>query len=275
MLPKDHPDAVATVSPSGYSKLLVYETVTEGGFGKLLNLEDGAMLDLGHFEQGKKNRVQPPGPANAQSSLNTDVNSDRPILDKNGISEIPALPPPVSSESREGRSRRKFTSFHFRKKTSQGNRSAAGPALAVMDMGQEQNGHEGEQESAGSGMQGQAIGGGDGAMGTGNNGSGEGRSKKDMDEGKGVRVMIRLAALDEMGTELMSPNEQVTYLHVVRFGMKDPSVEEGSAEDSRPWVVKVVKREATVSVELHLDVWYLRVIDRLGLTHSIYTKFMA
>jgi hypothetical protein len=70
--------------------------------------------------------------------------------------------------------------------------------------------------------------------------------KEDAEEG--VKVTIRLAALDEQGTELVSPNEQITYLHIVRFGQQSTDVPEGgdTASDARPWVVKVVKREATV-----------------------------
>jgi len=58
---------------------------------------------------------------------------------------------------------------------------------------------------------------------------------------EGVRIAIRLVALDELGKELSSVNRQMTYLHVMRFGSL---VTDG--EDSRPWVVKVVKREATI-----------------------------
>ena len=64
-------------------------------------------------------------------------------------------------------------------------------------------------------------------------------------ENEGVKVTIRLAALDEQATELASPNEQITYLHIVRLGAKPADAEKGT-EDTRPWVVKVVKREATV-----------------------------
>ena len=59
---------------------------------------------------------------------------------------------------------------------------------------------------------------------------------------EGVRIAIRLVALDELGKELSSVNRQMTYLHVIRFGSP---VTDG--EDNRPWVVKVVKREATAS----------------------------
>jgi len=57
-----------------------------------------------------------------------------------------------------------------------------------------------------------------------------------------VKVTIRLVALDAAGMPLSSPNEQGTYLHVVRLSAAPADGEEGA----RPWVVKVVKREATI-----------------------------
>ncbi|KAH8804104.1 hypothetical protein DL96DRAFT_1562958 [Flagelloscypha sp. PMI_526] len=90
------------------------------------------------------------------------------------------------------------------------------------------------------------------------------------DDKDGVKVMIRLAALDEHGREMEVINEQVTYLQVVRFGAapttekKDDAAattvkkegeastdaatkaEDEDSEDTRPWVVKFVKREATL-----------------------------
>ncbi|PFH49886.1 hypothetical protein AMATHDRAFT_146631, partial [Amanita thiersii Skay4041] len=196
LLPKDHPDAPTSASPSGYSKLLVFETVTEGGFGKLLKLEDGAVLELSRFE-GSRTRAQ---------------SSNRLSIPVSPSMDAAASPSPVDADgtaTSENRNRRRFTHFHFKKKTNQ-SRSVSGPALAVVDMAE---------------------------------------PKKDADDIKGVRITIRLAALDEMGTELMSPNEQVTYLHIVRFGAKEASPvgeKEENGEDSRPWVVKVVKREATI-----------------------------
>jgi hypothetical protein len=120
--------------------------------------------------------------------------------------------------------RRRFApGFHFRKRSN--NRSVSGPALAVVDADpqpvttQESNNNP--------------------AVAVGN--------KKDTNktekEDEGVRVIIRLAALDEQGTELASPNEQTTFLHIVRLG---PPSEDPDAEDNRPWVVKVAKREATI-----------------------------
>lgn len=66
-------------------------------------------------------------------------------------------------------------------------------------------------------------------------------SKLSKDHDDGVRLMITLAALDDQATELASPNQQTTFLHVLRLG---PTPVEPS--DNRPWVVKVVKREATI-----------------------------
>ena len=59
---------------------------------------------------------------------------------------------------------------------------------------------------------------------------------------EGVKVIIKLTALDEDGHGFVSANEQLTYLHVVRTGVVPPEGE----EDKRPWIVHVVKREATV-----------------------------
>ncbi|KAF8637852.1 hypothetical protein AX17_002478 [Amanita inopinata Kibby_2008] len=273
LLPKDHPDAVATASSSGYSKLLVFETVTEGGFGRLLKLEDGAMLELGRFEQGKarapsQSQSQRPTSLNAPLALSADASSSAvsnlgsgPVAGASsptsGNEAAPLASGTTAASARDGattpdnRARRRFTHFHFRKKTQ--NRSVSGPALAVVDMAEPSTNGEGEQgeggrtgtaasEQTGTGA-GAAT---PAAAGTGAGGTAEKKKKKGMDDDRGVRVTIRLAALDDMGTELMSPNEQVTYLHIVRFGMKDPIIDDGNVENTRPFVVRVVKREATI-----------------------------
>jgi hypothetical protein len=99
---------------------------------------------------------------------------------------------------------------------------------------------------------------------------------EDGDDGKGVRVTIRLVALDAAGRELDSPNEQTVYLVVGRLGTaraptpaatsavastsdvpanedaakeKDGDSKEAEVDtdtDTRPWLVRVVKREATI-----------------------------
>jgi len=212
----------------------------------VLKLEDGAMLELGRFELGRKRHsvaIAEPQPQALKDQPSDNLSANTTAGASSGeITEI-LSPLPSSPEIGEVGRRRKFAPFHFRKKAPQG-RSVAGPALAVVDMGQVEPAANGHEEGGVIGEQEQGPVGADGAAAADNTRTGR---SKDKDEGKGVKVMIRLAALDEMGTELMSPNEQVTYLHVVRFGAKDLAVEEGSADDTRPWVVKVVKREATVS----------------------------
>jgi len=204
LLSPEHPQAEPTTSRS---RILVFESVVDGGFGKILKLEEGATLELGRFEHNPHNvPTAPPShtptppttsdspaqPAQPEAEDTTTTNNNN-----NGAN-------PTGQPDR----RRRFTNFHFRKRTQ--NRSVSGPALAVVDA---------EVPSA------------------------KGKdAAKDVEEG--VKVTIRLAALDEQSTELASPNEQVTYLHVVKFGAAPSDGE----EDSRPWVVKVVKREATVSL---------------------------
>ncbi|EJF57371.1 hypothetical protein DICSQDRAFT_163437 [Dichomitus squalens LYAD-421 SS1] len=196
---------------SGLSKLLVFETITDGGFGKLLKLEDGAMLELGRFDH---KRASSPSADAAQPSTSTEPEKEK--------SSSPAETP--ASEAPHQRKKR-FTNFHFRKRHQ--DRNVAGPALAVLDA-DAQPAHE------------------------------EGKFKDEKEEEEGVRVTIRLSAVDENGNDLPSPNEQVTYLHVVRFGAAPTPVQGAEEEeDKRPWVVKVVKREATIGLHtFHLHEIY-------------------
>ncbi|KAL5499066.1 hypothetical protein ACEPAH_1584 [Sanghuangporus vaninii] len=119
------------------------------------------------------------------------------------------------------------------------------------------------------------------------------RRKKEAEE-EGVRVAIRIAARDSEGRLMKVRNEQVTYLHIVRQGSPPSSTaagvilgaglsttpetnadsaapgssteeqanreqakkedEKADEEDNRPWVVRVVKREARIgahSFQLH------------------------
>ncbi|PCH35206.1 hypothetical protein WOLCODRAFT_139803 [Wolfiporia cocos MD-104 SS10] len=185
----DKPDA------SGLSKFLVFEAVVEGGFGKVLKLEDGALLELGRFEHGP----------------------DAPEKDSPGeSSSAPDAEGAHIAEEAHAKNRKRFTHFTFRKKGH--DRSVAGPALAVVDAETHAPAAEG----------------------------GDAKAAKDEEPDLGVRVIIRLAALDEEGKELSSVNEQVTYLHIVRFGSPPTAVDGEPVEDKRPWVVKVVKREATI-----------------------------
>ena len=176
-------------------RITVYESVTEGGFGRQLRLEDGAAIELGRFEHmahGSPVVDADKAPKVDKTVVTTEV-SEMPEL-----SSRPIVTPSPTPENQENARKRRFTALNFRRRSQ--NRSVSGPALAVLD-----NDATAATE-------------------------------------EGVRIAIRLVALDELGKELSSVNRQMTYLHVIRFGSP---VTDG--EDNRPWVVKVVKREATVS----------------------------
>lgn len=185
-------------SGSSHSKILVFEAVTDGGFGKTLKLEEGATLELGRFEH--QPRTQSPTASDAKSDLKGEATMVSPSLPS---ADIPTPP----EEGTEGTRRKRFTTFHFRKRTAQ-ERSVAGPALAVVDAETKEDKEEEKEDS----------------------------------DIAGVKAIIRLSALDASSKPLPCVNEQTTYLHIVRFGLA-PSAGE---QDKRPWVVKVVKREATV-----------------------------
>ncbi|KAE9404989.1 hypothetical protein BT96DRAFT_964040 [Gymnopus androsaceus JB14] len=202
LLPPGHPDAPPPV--------LVFESVVEGGFGNVLKLEEGAVLELGRYEmspQSLEKSVANAGPSHSISDTSVPTANAEP--------------------------------------TTTSNLSANGPALAVVDASSSAPAPSNETDKM-----------------------------KKVEADDGIKVIIRLAALDEQRAELASPNEQVTYLSVERFGTKvkpvpatvpaadvsgsGTSAEEGKAEavaaevksgeeeDTRPWVVKVVKREATI-----------------------------
>ncbi|KAL1946247.1 hypothetical protein VTO73DRAFT_15374 [Trametes versicolor] len=206
LLPPKHPMA-GKPDASGFSRLLVFETIVEGGFGRMLKLEDGAMLELGRFDNTR---------ATATDAQATSSSPDQ---------EKAPTPEPSSTENPHRR-KRFTTNFHFRKRSQ--DRGVAGPALAVVDA----DVHPATE--------------------------GEDKPKEAKDEEEvGVRVTIRLTALDAEGKELPSHNEQVTYLHIVRFGAPPVAVDGVESEDNRPWVVKVVKREATIGLHtFHLHEIY-------------------
>ncbi|KAL4067084.1 hypothetical protein V8B97DRAFT_1979546 [Scleroderma yunnanense] len=187
ILPADHPLA-ENVDDTGFSRIPIYESVVDGGFGKILKLEEGATLELDQFEQTDRADALAPEKAHttegAESGLGDNDHNDR--------------------------SRKRFSAFHFRKRPM--SRSVSGPALTVVDADRTQLAeHEREREA-----------------------------REDMKEG--VRAAICLSALDEDGNDATTTNEQVTYLHVVRLGAPPPERE----DDVRPWVVRVVKREAVI-----------------------------
>ncbi|KAG1902274.1 uncharacterized protein F5891DRAFT_949494 [Suillus fuscotomentosus] len=195
VLPADHPYA-ETIDSTGYSCISVFESIVDGGFGKVLHLDEGATLELGRFEH---QHIE----AETVSSQITGVPESSRAADSVDSS--------APASSRNDRVRKRFTGFNFRKRST--STSVSGPALAVVDAEVSAPTVEGSEE------------------------------KGDKEEVKdGVRVTIRLSALDEGGTDLSVVNEQITYLHVVRFG----TAPDDEKEDTRSWVVKVVKREATI-----------------------------
>lgn len=183
-------------SAGAHSKILVFETTTEGGFGKTLKLEEGATLELGRYEHRP---TSTPETKPQEEVASTSTAPPAPV---------PSTAPAEDTPGTEAHRKKRFTAFHFRRKSTQ-QRAVAGPALAVVDAEVK----EGEK----------------------------GEGKEDHDD-VGVKAMIKLSALDENGKPLPCVNEQTTYLHIVRFGTQPPADE----QDKRPWVVKVVKREATV-----------------------------
>ncbi|PSR78010.1 hypothetical protein PHLCEN_2v7605 [Hermanssonia centrifuga] len=194
-------------SGGGQTKVLVFDTMTDGGFGKMLKIEEGATLELGRFEH------QPHFPA---LPLETKAESSAAASGTPSGTELPTL---LSGEENAEVSRKskRFTSFHFRKRTHE--RSVAGPALPVLDA-------EVKEEK---------------------------EDDKDDESNVGVKAVIRLSALDKTGKPLSCINEQTTYLHIIRFGAAPPPEE----EDKRPWVVRVVKREATIGAHtFHLHEIY-------------------
>ncbi|PPQ89237.1 hypothetical protein CVT25_001316 [Psilocybe cyanescens] len=213
-LPKSHPDAPSTSSHHSLAKLLVFETVVDGGFANHLKLEEGALLELGRFEHS--NSITSKG-EDVPSAAVPSADALPSVVESSTTTTSPSAEAGSGRNTNNNARHRRFTHFHFRRRSQ--NRSISGPALAVVDA---------EPAVAQ-----------------------DGKTKDGKDEPEeGVKITIRLAALDEQGTELAALNEQTTYLHIVRFGQRtapEPGSESGeAAEDSRPWVVKVVKREATI-----------------------------
>jgi len=204
------------VGPSESDDLLVFETVVDGGFGKILKYSDGAILDLEQFEH--KADVDSPPPIAFSSTSDPQEHPSAPG----------AQTPNVTSDHPPARNKKRFSNFPFRKRHANED-SVAGPALPVVDAD--------APESAPAEVT-------DGAK--------LPTEAKGKEEG-GVRVTIRLEAFDDDNARLENINSQTTYLHIVRLGAENTE----SEGDRRPWVVKVVRREATIGVHtFHLHEIY-------------------
>ncbi|KAH7345242.1 hypothetical protein B0J17DRAFT_712848 [Rhizoctonia solani] len=146
--------------------ITIFETITEGGFGRTLKHEHGAILDLANQDESKERDTE-----------------DAPVPEQFLYPQSPLL---LSLQ-------------------------AAGPALPVVDADVHNTAAEGSKDNA---------------------------SK----EAGGVDVTIQLDALDEAG-ELTTPrNSQLTLLHIVKMGQPPAD----GAEDTRSWVVRVVRRDALI-----------------------------
>ena len=206
-------------------RITVYESVFEGGFGRLLKLEDGATVDLGRFEHIATRGAQAADADHLSPKVETDLITSQ-VAELPEVASQTNITSTLTSDHQDNARKRRFTALHFRRRSQ--NQSVSGPALAVLDNDAAATTEGGERE-------------------------------KDLPSEDGVRVVIHLMALDDFGKELSSVNRQSTYLHVVRLG--SPVV----GEDHRSWVVKVVKREATASISHFVDARIqLMVIIQIG-----------
>ena len=184
-----HPLAKEAASSSAPTKVSIFDTVADGGFGQTLKLEHGAVLELDHFDNAHKVDRPSPEVKSGEKEANT------------------------QTENTHTAKKKRFTYLIGRRTHRQ--QSVSGPALAVVDAESPASNDSNAQE----------------------------------DKEEGVKVIIKLTALDEDGHGYASANEQLTYLHVARTGVVPPEGE----EDKRPWVVHVVKREATVGHTMYSD----------------------
>lgn len=206
------------------TKLPVFEATTDGGFGNKLKLEEGAMLELGRFEHRPQAVRETPSPVPGSSEKPDDRHLEKVISETSTPAEASTADIASTRPTKSGI----FTGFHLRKREGH-DRNVAGPALAVVDAETADGGEDKPKET------------------------------KEDELDVGVKVMITLTALDADEKPLKVRNEQATYLHIVRFGRPPLEIEgEEPEEDTRPWVVKVVKREATVS-QLRRHKGYLKV----------------
>ena len=160
----------------------VYESVFEGGFGRSLKLEDGAIVDLGRLEH-----VAAHGPqaVDVEPKVDSDLTTTPQITELPEVASQPNTTSAPTSDHQDNVRKRRFTALHFRRRSQ--NHSVSGPALTVVDNDVAATTEGGERE-------------------------------RDIVSEDGVRIVIQLVALDDFGKELSSVNRQSTYLHVVRLG---------------------------------------------------------
>lgn len=259
-LVEDHPahdlDGQTSSKDASEDRLILFETTIEGGFGKKLHLADGAALELAKLEHAAQLAIAAEAAASSNSAdANAPEGESSKIL-----------------EAKDHHSRKRLTFFrkkgnsshhhgpqpHSTSQTTTAPTVAAGPALALVDA---------ESHQRPSGSLATEAGAGHGGIGR------DPKDRKKEEEDGGVKLSIRLAACDMDNKPLRVRNEQVTYLHIVRHGPvpappaaaattgaegeggstsnppeadKTETSSVTEVEDKRPWVVKVVKREARI-----------------------------
>ncbi|QRV90872.1 Zinc finger, C3HC4 type (RING finger) protein [Ceratobasidium sp. AG-Ba] len=168
------PNAPNSISKLGDEKpeddVVVFDGIVDGGFGRTLKHEHGAILDLAHHDV---------------KEANTYAVEDSPAP------ELPAVPEPVA----QPRSRRRISiPFHIRRR-SRVPQQVAGPSLPVVDAEAQWYSCKHQTRSIGRGRQ-----------------------------------------------AIHQPKCPNYFFHVVKLGQPPAD----GAEDTRSWVVRVLKREATI-----------------------------
>lgn len=208
------------------NRLLVFESSVDGGFGRFLRYDEGAVLELAHLEMTREEAARPAPSRSAPTPLSEPSGaSDQTEQSVTHLQDHSSAPP--------GRNRKRFSHFTFRKRSG-AVQQVAGPALPVVDADASSSNPVGDENDN-----------------IGSNANSLGEQLKTKEE-TGIKVVIEIEALDQDGTPLSSRNSQLTYLHIVRMGAV-PTEE----EDKRPWMVKVVKREARIGTHIfHLHEIY-------------------
>lgn len=256
-------EALATTASSGdadVDRMHLFEAVVDGGFGRKLPLGAGAALELAKLEIAAKAHKKAlaaavtgatPGESTQRSEAAKTEHREKPDSHEHSRKRLPFF----RKRSHHQSSMLSTTSTHA-PATAAATTATAGPALAVVDAEATPHREPDSEEGAATNTQ---------------------PGKTTAEEEEGVRVAICLSARDSEGRPLRVRNEQVTYLNVVRHGpppasttpAEAPAAAEGSEtaaspereksddEDHRPWVVKVVKREARIGAHaFHLHEIY-------------------
>ncbi|KAG8907635.1 hypothetical protein FRB99_003097 [Tulasnella sp. 403] len=201
---------------------VVFERVVDGGFGRSLKFDEhGAILEL-----AKLDLLQPT------------LHGSQEIISHQGNDQPSSVNGPRAHPDTTGAATRKrFSAFHFRRRSIA--RDAVGPALQVVDADAETHAArqslDGDHDHDDDHIPPAAV----------NSSRNPNMHIQDGKEDCGVKVIIRIEALDELDNPLKSRNAQLTYLHILRMATSAP---EGDNTESavKPWVVKVVKREAVI-----------------------------